>query len=106
MLGCLQSDLFFEAVGAWLLLAGVAGFIAMGIDKARAVRSEWRVPEKTLFALAFAGGALGMAAASGVFHHKSSKLSFLAVLYLAVIAWLYVLYQTGFLGCLSTYLPR
>ena len=105
MLGCIQSDLLYEALAAWLLLSRMAGFISMGIDKSRAVAGEWRIPEATLFAVALAGGALGMAIGSKAFHHKTSKLSFLAVLYAAVVFWLFVLYQTGFLGCLSTNLP-
>ena len=102
---CLQSDLLFEATGIWLLLAGVAGFIAMGVDKARAVRREWRIPEATLFVIALAGGAIGMAIGSEVFRHKTSKLSFLAVLYSILVLWLLILNQVGFLGCLSTYIP-
>jgi uncharacterized membrane protein YsdA (DUF1294 family) len=106
MLGCLQSDSLYEATSVWLLLAGIAGFVAMGADKARAARREWRIPEATLFVIAVAGGAIGMAIGSEIFHHKTSKLSFLAVLYSIVALWLLVLNQIGFLGCLSTYVPH
>jgi uncharacterized membrane protein YsdA (DUF1294 family) len=106
MLGCIQSDLLYEAAGVWILLAGAVGFIAMGVDKGRAVAREWRIPETTLYAVAFAGGAFGTAIGSLAFRHKTSKLSFLAVLYSAVVLWLLLLHQVGFLGCLSTYLPR
>ena len=106
MLGCIQSDLLYEAAGVWLLLTGVVGFVAMGVDKGRAAAGEWRIPEMTLFAIAFAGGAFGEAIGSGAFRHKTSKLSFLAVLYSAVVVWLLLLHEIGFLGCLSTYLPR
>ena len=106
MTGCLQGDLLYQAAGVWLLLAGMAGLAAMGVDKRRAVRKEWRIPEATLFIIALAGGAIGMAIGSWVFHHKTSKLSFLAVLYSIVVLWLLVLSQVGFLGCLSTYFPH
>jgi len=106
MSGCLQGNLLYQIAGVWLLLAGIAGFIAMGADKHRAVRREWRIPESTLFAMALAGGAIGMAIGGGVFHHKTSKLSFLAILYSILASWLLVLSQTGFLGCLSSYIPR
>ena len=104
--GCIQSNLFFEAIGVWLLLAGIAGFVAMGADKGRAVKRKWRVPEATLFIMALAGGAIGRAVGSEVFHHKTSKLGFLVVLYSIVALWLLVLNQTGFLGCLSSYIPH
>ena len=106
MLGCVQSNLIYEAVGAWLLLFSVAGFLAMGLDKARAAGGEWRIPEATLFMVALAGGAFGMAVGSEVFHHKTCKVSFLAVMYGFVVIWVLLLGEIGFLGCVSTYLPR
>ena len=106
MSGCLQSVPLFGAIGFWLLLTGTVGFVAMGADKARAARREWRVPEATLFVIALAGGAIGMAIGSGFFHHKTSKVGFLAVLYSILALWLLMLNQTGFLGCLSAYIPR
>lgn len=105
MLGCLQSNLLYESAGFWVLLSSFIGFLAMGIDKSRAVRGEWRVPEKTLFIIAAAGGALGMVVGGAVFRHKTSKLSFMAVLIPMVVFWLLLLRQTGFLGCVSSYLP-
>ncbi|WP_455714277.1 DUF1294 domain-containing protein, partial [Anaerosporobacter sp.] len=32
------------------------GFSSMGIDKNKAKRGEWRIPEKTLFLIAMLGG--------------------------------------------------
>ena len=42
-------------------LAGVnlAAFAAFGIDKRKAVRHRWRIPEATLLGLCLLGGALG-----------------------------------------------
>jgi uncharacterized membrane protein YsdA (DUF1294 family) len=78
----------------------------MGIDKAKAMEGAWRIPEKALIVIALAGGALGMAMGSALFHHKTSKLSFLAVFMPIVAVYLVGLQQTGLLSCLSTYLPR
>ena len=56
-----------------LALSNLAAFAVMGIDKRRAVRSHWRIPEKTLLSVcglfAAAGGLIGMY----VFHHKTRK---------------------------------
>ena len=41
----------------YLLIVNLAGFAAMGIDKNRARRKAWRIPESTLFLLAPAWGA-------------------------------------------------
>ena len=59
-----------------LALTNLAAFLLMGIDKRRAVRDVWRIPERTLLSVcglfAAAGGLIGM----HVFHHKTRKLKF------------------------------
>jgi uncharacterized membrane protein YsdA (DUF1294 family) len=97
---CIQGNIFFEIIGVWLTLSGITGFFAMGIDKDRATHHEWRIPEKTLFAIALIGGSFGIAFGSSVFHHKTSKLSFILVAYLIVGAWLLLLQELGFTNCL------
>lgn len=100
MLQCIASNAFFEILTFWLLLSGAVGFFLMGIDKSRAAHGEWRIPEKVLFIAALVGGWLGTALGSEVFHHKTSKLSFLVVLYAIVGLWLLALWRIGFLSCL------
>ncbi|MDV3292974.1 MAG: DUF1294 domain-containing protein [Nitrososphaerales archaeon] len=77
----------------WIFFLGFAGFTIMGIDKSRARYGEWRVPERTLFMIAVAGGAFGVVAGSAVFHHKTLKDSFAEVNYVAAIAWLVILLE-------------
>ncbi len=70
---------FFELLGEqplyilWLWLAAInlAAFLAMGIDKFRASRQKWRIPERTLFLLAAIGGSLGGICGIYVFRHKT-----------------------------------
>ena len=59
-------------------LAGVnlAAFAAFGIDKRKAVRHRWRIPEATLLGLCLLGGALGGLAGMHLFHHKTRKARF------------------------------
>lgn len=59
-----------------LLLWNLAGFILMGMDKRRARRNEWRVPERVFFFFAFCFGGVGILAGMRVFHHKTQHLSF------------------------------
>src|SRR2546428_8598987 len=75
MFECISSNLPLEILGIWLLLTGVIGFFAMGIDKARATYGEWRISEKTLFTMALVGGFWGVVLTSLALHHQSSKLS-------------------------------
>jgi len=55
----------------YLLLINLAGFAMMGIDKNRAKRGAWRIPEKTLFACALLGGSLGTTLGMSTFRHKT-----------------------------------
>ena len=78
-----------------------------GIDKSRAIHEEWRISEKMLFTMALVGGFWGVVLASELFHHKSSKLSFLVVVYGIMALWLFLLSRIGFLGCfLSSITPH
>lgn len=52
------------------------GFVLMGSDKQRAIRHEWRIPEKTLLGVAIFGGSLGILTGMFVFHHKTNKALF------------------------------
>ncbi len=64
-------------LGGWhLAFITLITFAAYGWDKRQAKRGGWRVPEKTLHALAFMGGTLGAWAGSKVFRHKTIKGSF------------------------------
>ena len=49
----------------------MAGFLLMGIDKRRAKHQAWRIPEKTLFLCAIAGGSLGTILGMNRFRHKT-----------------------------------
>ena len=54
----------------------ILGFALMGIDKRRAVRHEWRIPEKTFFLVSILAGSVGTLAGMYVFRHKTRHLSF------------------------------
>ena len=55
----------------YLAVINLAAFVAFGADKHRARRHLWRVPEKTLFALALFGGSVGALCGMRAFHHKT-----------------------------------
>jgi len=46
-------------------------FFLMGLDKRKAQRGQWRVPEKTFLFLALFFGAAGILAGMKVFRHKT-----------------------------------
>lgn len=55
----------------YVVAVNVVGFALMGIDKSRAKRQAWRIPEKTLFMCAFCGGSFGMIVGMNTFRHKT-----------------------------------
>ena len=58
-------------LGAYLLIVNLAAFLLMGVDKARAKKDRWRVPEKTLFLPVVLGGSIGGILGMRVFRHKT-----------------------------------
>lgn len=62
---------FSHIVIIYLVLINLATFVLMGLDKRKARKNLWRIPEKTLFLSAILGGSAGAIAGMYVFHHKT-----------------------------------
>ena len=60
----------------YLVLMNLAAFTAMGVDKSKAKRRAWRIPEKTLFLLSLLGGSIGSLVGMYTFRHKTRHLKF------------------------------
>jgi uncharacterized membrane protein YsdA (DUF1294 family) len=60
----------------YLLIVNAAGFLLMLIDKRKAIRHRWRIPEKTLFLTAAIGGSMGSIMGMYTFRHKTKHLQF------------------------------
>ena len=80
----------------YLVLINVIAFLLMGIDKGRAVRHRWRIPEKTLFLSALLLGSIGANLGMQVFRHKTKHKSFVfgmpLILIMQTAAVLYFLF--------------
>ena len=81
----------------YLILANIIGFALMGIDKRRARKNAFRVPEATLFSVAFVGGSIGSILGMIIFRHKTKHWYFtlglpltlvLQILLVALLFWL------------------
>ena len=60
-----------KVILVYLLIVNIAGLLIMGIDKQRAIKGAWRIPEKTLFLFSLIGGSIGTWAGMYIFHHKT-----------------------------------
>ena len=81
----------------WYLAAvNVVTFTVYGIDKSKARRGAWRIPEKMLFLLPLLGGSVGALLGMKVFRHKTKHWYFVwgipAILLaqLALTVWLWL----------------
>ncbi len=78
----------------YLLCINIIGFLAMGIDKLKAQKGWWRIPEATLMTLCLLGGGIGTIAGMYTFRHKTKKLKFTigmpTILIAEVVAVIYV----------------
>lgn len=63
--------LFFCFYG--LLLLNIVTFVLFALDKRKATRGKWRIPEYVLLGLAAVGGSIGALMAMQLFHHKTQK---------------------------------
>ena len=79
----------------YLIVMNTVAFCLMGIDKRRAKRHQWRIPEKTLFLPALLGGSLGGVLGMRFFRHKTKhwyfKYGLPAILVLQIAAGLWIL---------------
>ena len=63
-------------IAIYLAVINLAGFLSMALDKQKARRNKWRIPEATLFLFAIFGGSAGCLLGMRVFHHKTQKPKF------------------------------
>ena len=60
----------------YLLIVNALGFILMLIDKYKAKKNLWRIPEATLISVAVIGGSLGSLLGMKLIRHKTKHLKF------------------------------
>ncbi len=61
---------------SYAVIMNIVAFCVMGIDKWKAKKRAWRIPEATLFILAAVGGSIGAIAGMYTFRHKTKHRSF------------------------------
>lgn len=81
----------------YVIIMNLIGFFLMGIDKRKAIKRAFRIPESTLFIVALIGGSLGSLLGMYVFRHKTRHWYFVygmpAILILHIIAIVALIYS-------------
>ena len=79
------------------VLVNLITFAVYGIDKLKAVKGAWRIPERVLLLLAACGGGVGALLGMLVWHHKVRKPKFFigvpAILLAEFIIFLFIRWQ-------------
>lgn len=82
----------------YLIVINVIAFLAMGIDKWKAKRNAWRIPEQTLLSLVVLGGGIGGILGMYLFRHKTKKPKFFigypVILIAEIAAVIYLIIKT------------
>ena len=81
-----------EGITLALLIWNLLVFLIYGIDKSKARRGAWRVPEKILLILSFICGGFGAWLAGITLHHQTRKWYFKTVWFLGMVTTLVALY--------------
>lgn len=80
----------------YIAAVNLIGFLVMGIDKLKAKRRAFRIPEATLFLIALIGGSLGSILGMYLFHHKTRHHKFTigmpVILVLQIILVVFLIY--------------
>ena len=85
-----------SCLACYLLGINAVTFIVYGIDKYKAKKAKWRIPETTLLLLAVLGGSIGAWMGMKVWHHKTMHKKFkygipaILLIQIALMAYLHV----------------
>ncbi len=60
----------------YLCIVNALGFALMLADKKKAIKKQWRIPEKTLLGVALIGGSVGSLLGMYTFRHKTKHITF------------------------------
>lgn len=92
----MKQEILLMIVMLAIVIMSLVAFILYGVDKNKAQRGAWRIPEAVLLGWGFFGGAVGALCGMKVFRHKTKHWYFWAVnilgliLHIAIIVAIFV----------------
>ncbi len=84
--------MLYEMVIGYLIFINLLSCIVCLIDKKKAQKNKWRIPEKVLFLLTFLGGGAGMYLTMKTIRHKTKHKRFMIGIPLVVFLQIAVIY--------------
>ena len=90
----------YEFLIIYLILINIVGAIVNIVDKQRAKKNKWRIPETTLWTIALLGGSIGSYITKKTIRHKTQHKSFMsgfpAIISFQVAIITYLILKTEF----------
>ncbi len=89
----MQEIFTVQNIVIYFIVINLIGFFIMWLDKRKAKKGAWRIPEKTLFIITALGGGIGTIAGMYTFRHKTKKIQFvigfplITILEIITIIW-------------------
>lgn len=89
---------YIEIFIYYIIAINIISFIIYGVDKLKAKKRLWRIPESTLLLLAAIGGSIGSWAGMMIWRHKTKHLKFtlgvpaIFILQFSLLIYVYVKY--------------
>ena len=75
-------------IACYLLLVNLLAFALYGLDKRKAKKKKFRIPERALLWMARIGGGVGSWIGIMLFHHKTKHTKFKVLVPLWTVIWL------------------
>lgn len=94
----MQEIFTVKNIVIYFITINLIGFFIMWLDKRKAKKGAWRIPEKTLFIITALGGGIGTIAGMYTFRHKTQKIQFvigfplITILEVITIIWFILKY--------------
>ncbi len=81
----------------YLMIINIISFLMFYIDKQKAKKHKWRIPEATLLLFSFIGGSFGAFLAMKIFRHKTKHAKFYICVPLFMVLHIIII-VTGIIG--------
>ena len=99
------TDILMKVLYIYLIVINAAAFLLMLIDKVKAKKNLWRIPEATLFLVAAIGGSIGSLLGMYTFRHKTKHKRFMIgiplIIVLQIVLIVLAMYARTFLNFLA-----
>ncbi|WP_054742797.1 DUF1294 domain-containing protein [Cellulosilyticum ruminicola] len=86
----------------YIVIINLMGFLSMWLDKKKAIKHQYRIPEKTLFILAILGGSIGSILGMNKFRHKTKHWYFkYGIPFILIVQIIFIYFVYKYLGSMN-----